>query len=115
MASFKQRNQRWVAQVKIAGKFKSATFNIKQEAQIWAAQQELAAIRGDSHALETSNACFADVLKKYKAIITPTKRGAENEAIIINRLLREAWVDIPVSNLNLELLSCFRDQRLIIC
>ena len=112
MASFKQRNQRWVAQVKIAGKFKSATFNIKQEAQIWAAQQELAMIRGDSHALETSNACFADVLKKYKAIITPTKRGAENEAIIINRLLREAWVDIPVSNLNLELLSCFRDQRL---
>ena len=60
------------------------------------------------HALQTS-------LKKYKAIITPTKRGAENEAIIINRLLREAWVDIPVSNLNLELLSGFRDQRLIIC
>ena len=113
MASFKQRSQRWVAQVKIAGKFKSATFNIKQEAQIWAAQQELAMIRGDSHASETSNACFADVLNKYKAIITPTKRGAENEAIIINRLLREAWVDIPVSNLNLELLSGFRDQRLI--
>jgi len=38
LASFKQRNQRWVAQVKIAGKFKSATFNIKQEAQIWATQ-----------------------------------------------------------------------------
>jgi len=112
LASFKQRNQRWVAQVKIAGKFKSATFNIKQEAQIWAAQQELAMIRGDSHASETSNACFADVLKKYKAIITPTKRGAENEAIIINRLLREAWVDIAVSDLSLELLSCFRDQRL---
>jgi integrase len=112
LASFKQRNQRWVAQVKIAGKFKSATFNIKQEAQIWAAQQELAAIRGDSHALEMSNACFADVLKKYKAIITPTKRGAENEAIIINRLLREDWVDIPVCDLSLELLSGFRDQRL---
>jgi integrase len=112
LASFKQRNQRWVAQVKIAGRFKSATFNIKQEAQIWAAQQELAAIRGDSHGLETSNACFADVLKKYKAIITATKRGAENEAIIINRLLREAWVDIAVSSLSLELLSCFRDQRL---
>ena len=112
MASFKQRNNRWVAQVKIAGKFKSATFNIKQEAQIWAAQQELAVIKGDSRALQTSNTCFADVLKKYKAIITPTKRGAENEGIIINRLLREAWVDIPVSNLNLELLSGFRDQRL---
>ena len=96
MASFKQRNQRWVAQVKFAGRFKSATFNIKQEAQIWAAQQELAMIIGDSHAIEASNTCFVDVLKKYKAIITPTKRGAENEAIIINRLLREAWVDIAV-------------------
>ena len=101
-----------MAQVKIAGKFKSATFNIKQEAQIWAAQQELAAIKGNSYALETSNTCFADVLKKYKAIITPTKRGEENEAIIINRLLREAWVDIPVCDLNLDLLSSFRDQRL---
>jgi hypothetical protein len=87
LGSLKQRNQRWVAQVKIAGKFKSATFNIKQEAQIWAAQQELAMLRDDSHASETSNACFADVLNKYKAIITPTKRGAENETIIMNRLL----------------------------
>ena len=26
--------------------------------------------------------------------------------------MREAWVDVPVSNLSLELLSCFRDQRL---
>jgi hypothetical protein len=71
LASFKQRNQRWVAQVKIAGKFKSATFNIKQEAQIWAAQQELAAIRGDSHALETSNTCFcrsAEVIVEFLSL-----------------------------------------------
>ena len=68
MASFKQRNQRWVAQVKIAGRFKSATFNIKQEAQIWAAQQELAMIKGDSHAIETSNTCFAAFLMILKRL-----------------------------------------------
>ena len=101
-----------MAQVKIAGKFRSASLNIKQEAQIWAAQQVLTVIKSVSHAIETSNICFADVLKKYKAIITSTKCGADNEAININRLLREDWVDIPVSDINLELLSCFRDQRL---
>ena len=60
-------------------------------------------IKSDSHAIETSNICFADVLKKYKAIITSTKCGADSEAININRLLRGDWVDIPLSLKNIQL------------
>ena len=119
MATFKNRNGRWQAQVAIKGTRKSKSFDTKQDAMLWAATTEADILRGtttENQGLTPSDSgsshCFADALNDYVEIITPTKRGAHNERVIANRLLTEQWTHIPLNKLTLDHLVAFRDKRL---
>ena len=54
----------------------------------------------------------AEILVRYLSEITPTKRGFISEAAVLNKLLREHWVKIPLDNLCITHIASFRDRRL---
>lgn len=106
MASITKRGKKWRVQVREDGISASATFDTKAEAKAWADDQK----HFDPSDNEPKN--FREVLVEYRERVTVKKPSAQNETIIINKLLQAAWVDIPLTKLSARHLTEYRDQRL---
>jgi integrase len=74
-------------------------------------EQRLALKRGDPPYNLTKDK-FADIATAYLAQVTPMKKSAYNESIIIKRLLTEKWVTIALGELTAGHLCDYRDNRL---
>lgn len=122
MATFTKRANGWQVKVRKAGISKSASFRTKSEATAWAAMLEGEISAGKLGRLPDRS--FAELIEKYIAEITPTKRGARAEEFRLRRMiglgaerdgkLRKpdplAVVRLPV--LGPEHISAWRDRRL---
>ena len=106
MASITKRGKKWRVQVRQDGISASASFDTKAEAKAWADDQENFGPSDN----EPKN--FREVLVEYRDRVTVKKPSAQNETIIINKLLQAAWVDIPLTKLSARHLTEYRDQRL---
>lgn len=114
MAFFEKRaNGTWRAQIRRKGfPTLNATFDSRQEAEIWAAQQESAILTGRFVDLrEATKTTLADGLKKYLVERTPGKKGHKQESDRI-----KSWLDHPLaqkalSEVTSKDLSAYRDQR----
>lgn len=106
MASITKRGKKWRVQVRQDGISASATFDTKAEVKAWADDQEHFGPSDN----EPKN--FREVLVEYRDRVTVKKPSAQNETIIINKLLQAAWVDIPLTKLSARHLTEYRDQRL---
>ncbi len=110
MATFRKRGDRWQAQVRRRGVFKSETFGTKQAAQIWA--------RGIEAEIDAGVANLAtrrpvrELLHKYRDTVSPHKQGARWEVNRLNALAGDPLADVPCNALDAPHIAQWRDRRL---
>jgi len=115
MAYYEKRaNGSWRAQIRRKGFPElNATFDSKQDAEIWASQQEAAMRTGRFVDLrEATKVTLGEGLKKYKEERTPTKKGAKQESDRIEVWLKHPLAAKALSEVTSKDLSEYRDQRL---
>ena len=115
MATLRKRGDRWQVQVRRQGhKSLSKSFALKIDAERWARQIETDADRTgfpiDPRILKTVT--VADLIRRYRDAVTPTKRGRDNETIILNALLRQSFAALSLSEVSPKVFANYRDCRL---
>ncbi|MDV2968611.1 site-specific integrase [Nitratireductor aquimarinus] len=115
MASFRQRNGKWQAQVRRNGHTPlTKSFLSKKDAMQWARQTEAeldaAVLRVDRRVL--SRTTVRDLLQRYQKEITPNKRGKASEKKRIDAFLRQPWADRTLDKLSAQDFVRYRDTRL---
>jgi integrase len=111
----KRGELQWQAKIRRKGfPVQSRTFMYKDDAEKW--------IRATEHELETAGFIdrreaeknsFAEVLKRYKREITPSKKSAEIESIKIDVILRDpALSKLKMSAITSVVIAAWRDRRL---
>ena len=118
MATITQRNGRFRAQVRKGGNPISKTFGSRKDAERWAAMQELHADeRVEAQAVSDAGgkylpSCFREILEKYRDKVTVNKKTADREGLMIRKILEADWVDKPLYEVSVEMLTDYRDSRL---
>lgn len=110
MASFLRRGDSWRVQIRKAGQSHSATFPLKAQAQQWAAQIEAEIIAGRLG--KAPDKSFADMVERYLKDVTPTKRGARQEAFRLKRAMDDELGKVRLEALGPEHVADWRDRRL---
>lgn len=114
MATFRKRAGKWQARIQRKGyPDQTKTFLSKSDAVSWARQTEMELDRGsfiDRSELEKTT--LGELLQRYLEEITPTKKGATNEAYRV-----KAWIKEPIANKLLSGLrsadfATWRDKRI---
>lgn len=112
MASIKKYNSGFRAQVFVLGVRESKTFTTKREATEWATNRELEIRELKSKPLG-EQFTLRDALRKYANEISPTKRGCRWEQIRLAAFEeRRLPLDVPISQIDTNHISLFRDDRL---
>ena len=115
MASLRFRNGKWQVQVRRFGHAsRTQTFYLKADARRWARQIEIEFDRTllpyDSRTL--NGVTIADLLRRYRDTVTPSKRGRVPEAQRVEVMLRNDWTRLSVARATASVFSCFRNARL---
>jgi hypothetical protein len=115
MATIRNRNGKWQAQVRRKGHTpRSKSFTSKRDAMRWARQTE-AELDATVFAVDTrvlERMTIRDMLIRYRNEVTPAKRGHASENKRIDGFLRQAWADVPLSKATPQVFSRYRDERL---
>lgn len=117
MASLRKRGSRWQARVVRRG-YPAAvkTFTNKADAERWARQVEAEMDRGQFVNLaEAQRTTVGDLLERYAATVTPTKRGAAEEQIRLRAMRRTKLAKVSMANLSAKFIADYRDERLKTC
>ncbi|WLS05267.1 hypothetical protein [Shinella oryzae] len=115
MATIRKLRGRWQAQVRRRGmKPRAKSFDSKADAEKWARDLETQVDRfgaaSDTKILETTT--LGALLERYQREITPTKRGAVQEAQRIDVLRRHDLSQRTLVGLSQQDVASFRDERL---
>lgn len=99
MASFRKVKDKWLAEVRIKGKYKSKTFNTKGEAKGWADTEE--------HKINKSGdiiygKTLKDAFTRYAEEESHKKKGARWEIIRLEKLKRDEIADTQLVDLTAE-------------
>lgn len=99
MASFRKVNDKWLAEVRIKGKYRSKTFNTKGEAKSWAEDEERKINKsGDIIYGKT----LGDAFRRYADEESPKKKGARWEIIRLTKQGRDDIASIQLVDLAAE-------------
>lgn len=114
MASLRQRNGKWQARVIRNGyPDQTKTFESKSSAEKWARALESSIDKGQfvstSEAHRTS---LSDVISRYLVEVTPTMKGATEDAIRLKAILRKPLAKLSMVNLSAARIAAYRDERL---
>lgn len=114
MASIRKRGGKWQAQVRKKGAApRSKTFTHKSDAMVWARNLERAIDTGETYdRSRLAGLTVGALLERYRDEVTIKKRSAENEAIIVNSMLRTGFARKSVSEVSAEDFANYRDVRL---
>jgi len=110
MATFKKAGSRWRVQICVNRIRRSATFESKSAAQVWASEQELE-IRGGVRG-EIPDKTFSDLLDRYVKSVSPHKKGYRWESVRIEALKRDRIAQVRLKDLSARDISDWRDRRL---
>lgn len=99
MASIRKVKDKWLAEVRIKGKYRSKTFGTKGGAKGWA--------DGEEHKINKSGdivygKTLGDAFRRYADEESPKKKGARWEVIRLEKLRRDEIADIQLVDLNAE-------------
>lgn len=117
MASFRKHGDSWQARVRRQGYPEEVkSFTTKTEAQRWARAIEGAMDRGTfvSRA-EAEQTTLGAVIQRYVQIVSPRKRGHQDEVIRLNAMLRHRITKMSMANLTPQAVADYRDERLRTC
>jgi len=115
VATIRKLRGRWQAQVRRRGtKPRAKSFDAKTDAEAWAraleAEVDRHGLAPDTKILETTT--FGDLLRRYRAEVSPTKRGAPQEIQRLGVLARHEIAHRTLVGLSPSDVSAFRDERL---
>lgn len=115
MASIRKRGGRWQAQVRKQGfPSISRTFAKKGDATRWVQTEEarLNSSFAQSQVSRSNGSCrLADLLKRYRDEVSPTKRGHLVERYRINTLLTEPLARLRLRDATPAVFAAYRDNR----
>lgn len=99
MASIRKVNGKWLAEVRLKGKYKSKTFDKQGQADSWAKDEE--------HKIKNSGdivygKTLGDAFKRYAIEESPKKKGARWEIIRLNKIGRDEIAAIQIADLTAE-------------
>lgn len=117
MASIRKRGSSWQAQVRREGYSPfSKTFASKADAQAWARDQERSIDRAEAptSAPELKGLTVANLLRRYRDKVTPTKRGEGPERYRLATLLAHEIAKTPLNKLSPASAAKYRDDRLMV-
>ena len=113
MATFRKRNSKWEAQVRIKGhKNVSKSFILKEHAIKWAKDTEIKIERGiyiDYKDLQSLQ--FKELIKRYLLEISPLKKSYLKEKYNLIKLLKDPIADLSMTALTPFKLNEFRNRR----
>ena len=114
MASFRKRNGLWQVQVRsIHAGATSKSFHRKSDAERWATQQEALMQTGQWAREKPSDYSLKEMMERYLAEVTPTKRGKDAETRRLKRLLSEKpLMSVRLDKAEPHTFATFRDQRI---
>jgi len=113
MATIRRRNGKYQVQVRINGYTRSKTFPSHDLAKKWANKQELIAFTEPDDRPRYVPVNFSEILAKYWDYARHHHKGALVEKIVIKALMREHWINKPISELCRADIMEFRDRRLL--
>jgi integrase len=110
MGSIRKRGDRWRAEVRRRGSYKSAEFRTKAGAQAWVIETEADILAGG---LAPSRQTLEAALQRYSEEVSPKKRGARWEQVRLAKMAREMECrGIMVMDLRPADFAAWRDARL---
>jgi integrase len=115
MATIRKLRDRWQAQVRRRGvPPRAKSFDKRSDAERWARELEAEADRSgwvaDTRLAEKTT--LQELLIRYRAEVTPTKRGAVSESSRINSILRCPIAHRTLAKLTSADVATYRDERL---
>lgn len=113
MATIRKRNNKYQAQVRLQGQYKSKSFNNIKDAKKWSTHLENKINLGGELETLDKSILLKDLLKRYLKEITPFKKGKVREEQRIKRLIKD-----NVSKKHLYLIKTkdfveFKNKRLV--
>ena len=114
MASIRKRNDLWQVQGRCrhAGSA-SKSFHRKTDAERWATAQEALMQSGQWEDKTTNNYTIGDMMLRYLNVVTPTKRGKDQETRRLRRLLSDRrLMSVRLTQAKPCVFADFRDQRI---
>lgn len=115
MASIRKHRTKWQVQVRRTGlPALSKSFINRKDAEIWARQKELQIDRRElpKDPKQLERITLAQLVIRYRETITPHKRAAAFETIILNAFLRHSICNKKISDLTVQDFAAYRDERL---
>jgi len=114
MASFRKRNGLWQVQIRrIHAGSTSKSFHRKSDAERWAIQQEALMQTGQWSRSKPSDYSLKEMMERYLAEVTPSKRGKDAETRRLKRLLGEKLLmSLRLDKAKPYIFAAFRDRRI---
>jgi integrase len=115
MATIRKRGAKWQVQVRRKGGCPiSRSFASKKDAQTWGREMDrradLRELPADLKLLDQYT--LGDLVRRYLNSVTPRKRGADYERVILSAFLRHPLCTRRLSELSGRLFAAYRDERL---
>ena len=114
MATIRKRTHKWQVLIRRNNLSTSRSFHHLKDAQAWARQMEAQADRGslppDPKALD--KVTLGELVTRYRDTVTPLKRTASTERIVLAAFLRRSICSKRLSDLRTSDFAAYRDQRL---
>ena len=114
MATIRRRGDRWHAQVRRNGHQATKSFINRKDAEVWSRQTEIQADRNelyhDPRLLDRYT--LGELVIRYRDTITPRKRSAKSETLVLNAFLRHPICSKRLSELRQGDFAAYRDERL---
>lgn len=120
MATIQKRKSSWRVIVRRKGKYVSATFDTKAEADAWAIQSEARILEGFSAeavsrepVAPVNGVPAVEALQRYSDDVSPTKRGGRWEQVRIAAMIRQDRLfQRPITSITGPDIAEWRDKRL---
>jgi len=112
MASIRRRNGKYQVQIRVGSYSRSQSFRKLNDAKSWARKEEELAEQRRYLGSKYEPCNLAEILVRYLRDVTPHKRSCDTERIVLQTLLKEAWVNEPLLQLNAAAIAEYRDRRL---
>lgn len=116
MATITRRGKSWFVQIRKKGFTpRYQTFSTKNEALIWAREQEgkIDTRSAPTAPLHLLNASLSDLIERYKQEVTPAKRSSDTELLRLSKLQRHPICELAIKDVSPEAVAAYRDQRLL--
>lgn len=117
MSSITVRGGKYQVRVRRNGTLAVRTFATEREAAAWAASTEIEIERGTYHVKQAMRVTLRELVERYVEEVTPTKRGAAQEAARFRSMLAKGspaskMMNCNVADIQPQTVAAWRDARL---